>query len=259
MVFFGVPERLFALKLSPHLQWFTSTQAGLLAAAGILALWLPLADAFRRRNADAVLLGLWMFGTAFFAGFVNWTCNGRSILPMAPAVGILLVRRIEDRYHDYPRGARRWMWSLVPAGCLAVMVAWSDCQLAHAARVATTEIVRFCRPQQKPVWFQGHWGFQYYMQRAGGRPFDFSNRVAKSQDWLIIPAKSSGILVIAENEAETVREIWVPSCSWLTTLDHYAGAGFYASHFGPLPFAFGSFPDELYGVKRFTFDLPTTE
>jgi hypothetical protein len=85
-----------------HYDWFQGASRMLVelqvvfwAAGGIGVLALAGADVFRRRDACSWLLALWVFGTFLFTAFFNWTVNGRSLLPMAPAVGILIARRLE--------------------------------------------------------------------------------------------------------------------------------------------------------------------
>ena len=41
---------------------------------------------------------LWVIGTFLFAAFLNWTVNARSLLPLTPAVAILMTRRLEQNY-----------------------------------------------------------------------------------------------------------------------------------------------------------------
>ena len=72
---------------------FLQVQLWLWVVGGISILAMAVEDARRRRDAVSGLLLLWIVGTFAFTVFVNWTVNGRSILPMAPAVGILLARR----------------------------------------------------------------------------------------------------------------------------------------------------------------------
>ena len=64
---------------------------------GVSVLALAVADVWKRRDARSWLLALWVMGTFVFTAVFNWTINGRSILPMAPAVGILLARRLQQR------------------------------------------------------------------------------------------------------------------------------------------------------------------
>jgi hypothetical protein len=38
------------------------------------------------------------------------------------------------------------------------------------------------------VWFVGHWGFQYYCERAGMKPLVPGETVARAGDFVVIPA-----------------------------------------------------------------------
>jgi len=46
-----------------------------------------------------------------------------------------------------------------------------------------------------------------------------------------------------------VEKIRIRSLSWLSVMNGATGAGFYSSLFGPLPFTFGSVPEEIYDVS----------
>jgi len=52
---------------------------------GATLVGLAVSNVRRERTPEAWLLLCWVAGTMVFAGFVNWTLNGRSILPLAPA------------------------------------------------------------------------------------------------------------------------------------------------------------------------------
>ncbi len=67
-------------------------------AGGISILALACSDFWKRRDAESLLLASWIFGTFIFAAFLNWTINARSILPLIPAAGILLARRLDLDY-----------------------------------------------------------------------------------------------------------------------------------------------------------------
>ncbi len=73
-----------------------SIQLILFIAGGISTLALAIADYRRERDADSLLLLLWVVGTFWFTAYLNWTVNARSILPMVPAIGILLARRLRE-------------------------------------------------------------------------------------------------------------------------------------------------------------------
>src|SRR5437588_3234677 len=72
-----------------------SIQLVLFIAGGISVLALAISDYRRERDPDSLFLLLWVVGSFWFTAYLNWTVNVRSVLPMIPAVGILLARRLE--------------------------------------------------------------------------------------------------------------------------------------------------------------------
>src|SRR5256714_4163226 len=72
-----------------------TVEGALFATIGVGILALAVADLFHQKTADSLLLNLWVFGTFFFATMMNWSITSRTILPIAPAVGILLIRPIK--------------------------------------------------------------------------------------------------------------------------------------------------------------------
>jgi hypothetical protein len=94
---------------------------------GLSLLLLAGLDVWHQRDADAWLLLLWTLGTFAFAGFINWSTNARSILPLVVPAGILIVRRIERT--TAPCGVRWLHAGLVPvaaAAILSVAVTWAE-------------------------------------------------------------------------------------------------------------------------------------
>jgi len=139
----------------------------LLAGANILiltatALWKS------KMDADNLLLFCWIFGTFFFAAFVNWSINGRSILPMVPAVAVLLVRRIDGMNKSW-KNSHILFWPAIPAICLSLLTVQGDFVLANSARDAAAKISSEYDHGAGKLWFQGHWGFQYYNSRVANR------------------------------------------------------------------------------------------
>ena len=64
--------------------------------SGLGILFLAASDLRRHKDADSLFLFLWIIGTFIFAGFLNWSVNGRGVLPMFPVIGVLVLRRIEE-------------------------------------------------------------------------------------------------------------------------------------------------------------------
>jgi 4-amino-4-deoxy-L-arabinose transferase-like glycosyltransferase len=215
---------------------------------GLAVLALPILDWKRHRNAAALMLLLWVWGTFVFC-ILNWTINGRSILPMVPAVAILLLRRVE--FVRISANLR-----LVPffgvTALLSLLVAFADFRLADSARAAATEIrSKFAITSSATVWFQGHWGFQYYAQASGFRAFDSTQPQTRPGDLMVMPLNNTNLKPIPENTFERMAVIEVPVFPGIASVSRPLGAGFYTDIVGPLPFAFGAVPPEKYYVIRF--------
>jgi len=247
----GSNESAWTSPLLVKLQIILWTASGL----GVLAL--VVADVVQRRDAGAGLLALWVLGTFAFTAFCNWTVNGRSILPMAPAVGILIARRLDKHFPTaqmiWPRGA---VIGLAASAALSLFVLHADFLFARAARESARETCSELRVEGHLLWFEGHWGFQYYMEAGGARAIDLAHPALKSGDTFVVPANNAG-LHSSRLDTRTGRTVFsVPKSSFLATMDKSVGAGFYASIDGPLPFAFGRVPPERNYVFDFKGLLP---
>jgi hypothetical protein len=247
------------------LLWPAVIQAGLFGAAGLGVLALAVADLSSRRDSASLLLFLWVAGTFAFAAWLNWAMNGRSILPVVPAAGILLMRRLDDRRG--PARAGEWRavgWPLVPAAALALAVTWADYRWANSARTAAEQILTTDRPAGGTLWFQGHWGFQYYMEKGGARPWDFRLPRLLVGDVIVVPRNNWPVPGVAIDSArvrvDNVATIQLRPCPWLALQDRAVKAGFYVEQgFGPLPYAFGAVPPEEYTVLLRLADGTPTE
>ena len=228
---------------------FTETQTVFWAVGGAGVLALAITNIGKRRDAQSWLLVLWVFGTFLFAALFNWTVNGRSILPMAPAVGILIARRLDQNIL-----AVREIWTrgvaicLTASAALAFFVARSDFLLANAVRASERETFDKCGHDRAGFWYEGHWGFQYYLDLSGAAALDLKNPALKPGDTLAMPVHNVFISQPNSGAAELHEIISVQGSRWLTTWSEDVGAGFYSSVPGPLPFAFGKVPPETVGI-----------
>ena len=215
------------------------------AIGGVMVLLLVV-DEWWKRDADGWLPGLWVAGTFLFAALFNWTVNGRTILPMAPAVGILLARRL-------PSASGWWMgMALGLSAALALLVARADYFYAATARAGALQVLSRQAGQAKPLWFQGHWGFQAYLEVGGARAMDLKNPTLKPGDRLAIHLQNTSVLPPATNKATVIERFDLPSPRWLATWNRAAGAGFYAGTLGPLPFGFGRMPPEEFVIYQWS-------
>jgi hypothetical protein len=219
-------------------------QLALWIVVGLGALALAVEDVRRERRPESVMLLLWTGGTFVFAALVNWTVNGRSLLPLVPAVAILMARHIARRK------PRRWPYALpcglVATAALAMGVAWADLGLARSAQRAAASIVDSHQGRRGRLWIQGHWGFQFYAERAGAHHLDTARPQAVAGDIMVIPTGNTNLVPPSSRRARLVGTMEVPVPSWVATMNYHAGSGFYSSIWGPVPFAFGPAKPEVY-------------
>ena len=220
-------------------------------AGGIFALALTALDLWRRRDADSMLLTAWVFGTFIFAAILNWTVNARSVLPLVPAVAILLARGV-----DAMKGSlrdSRWVWSIPVAASLAISLwlAAADVSLAKAARETAELVHRRTVTEPGKVFFVGHWGFQYYMQELGAIPVDLTDQRATANDFLVRPENNSNTFDPPPEAIASREVIEIDKHLWITPNRYEMGAAFYSSFgFGPVPFAWGRVPPERSMIFR---------
>jgi len=243
----------FPLLTAHGEKWLFVIQFSLFTVAGVNVLLLAIADLWKRRDGDALLLLLWVSGTVIFASFLNWSVNGRSILPIVPVAGILVIRRVSERERArqiaHNAGRVKFIFPLVPALLLVLWVNWSDYRFADSARIAAAEIHHRYGKNPGTLWFLGHWGFQYYMESHGGKPVEFKKSTLSPGDIVILPLNNSHVYSLtSQNSLGIIDELRVPSARGLATMDSSLGAGFYSDFWGSLPFALGTVRDERYFV-----------
>jgi 4-amino-4-deoxy-L-arabinose transferase-like glycosyltransferase len=233
-----------------HLHWNRlSVQFTIFMAGGICVLALALSDWWKRKDADSVLVMLWVVGTFLFAVFLNWTQNGRSVLPLVPAAAILLARRA-DTFAEWSLRAKVGIFGipLLVAAVVTLWVTWADAKWAGSARVAAQSVRDHAGADAPNLTFQGHWGFQYYMQSFGFRPADFKIGF-KNGILMVIPEDSTNTHYPPQQLIVSKQIVGFDADAGISMSGAW-GAGFYSSFWGPLPYAFGSFPRERYAILR---------
>jgi 4-amino-4-deoxy-L-arabinose transferase-like glycosyltransferase len=212
--------------------------------SGVFVLALAVGDVWNGRDADSGLLALWVLGTFLFTAFFNWSVTGRSILPMAPAVGILLARRLQHRApankNSPALDSSRIGTALAAAAALAFLVALSDFVSALAVRQSALQTRARCAQDGQTLWFEGHWGFQYYLAQLGGQTLDMRHPALRNGDFLAVPLNNTNLRM----PPVPGNAFFVKGTRFLSDMNLYTGAAFYSSSDGPLPFAFGHVPPE---------------
>jgi len=238
-----------AMRVGEGSVWTAAALLGVFAVGGLGILALGMQEALKRRDPESWLLCLWLLGTFVFAAVVNWTTNGRSILPMVPAAAILIARRADGWGRGRAADLRMATVAALTA-VLAVGSAWADFAYANSAREAARRIHDKYWSTTHTLRFEGHWGFQYYMEALGAKAVNLAAPSAKEGDILVVPENNSNVYWPKENWSILVETIQVPSSRGIATMRSELGAGFYADEIGPLPFAVGEVPPERYFVFR---------
>jgi Dolichyl-phosphate-mannose-protein mannosyltransferase len=236
---------------SGSVRWLLVIQAALFVTAGLVLIILATVDLLEQKSPASVLLFLWVAGTFAFVCVACWQVSGRYLLPMLPAAGILLVRRLEFRKSLHAGNQIGPLWA--PLGfslAIALMATWADATLANSARTAAFSIQQQAGATAHTVWFEGHWGFQYYMEKQGAKAVDFWHMPFASGDAVVLPAGNSRVYTPPKDGLEPWFEYEGTTLTWLTTMNLSCGAGFYSDDWGPLPYAFGRVPPEKYVILR---------
>ena len=241
----------FPAALHADDNWLFLIQFFLFLCSAAFVVILIVADARTGRDTDSLLLFVWMMGTVVFACFLNWTVNGRSILPMAPAFGIMAARRMA-RMNTAGRDTahRLFLLPVVLALIISLAVTRADYRLANTARIAALEIHDAFKSDPGSLWFQGHWGFQYYMERLGGKAMDFMQSKVQPGDIVIMPLNNTNLKPLLPDRVLMMREFQFDPGGFLTTMNISAGAGFYMDIRGPMAYALAYDTVEKYGAFR---------
>jgi 4-amino-4-deoxy-L-arabinose transferase-like glycosyltransferase len=230
-------------------RWSFLLQAGFMAATGIGIFSLAFEDLYRHRNAESLLLTLWVLGIFLFTVFLNWTVSARNILTLIPAVGILLARKLEKTDGvGWPFAKWSPAVSLIPAAALAILIAVADTSLANTARRAAAEIPAALQGRGGAIWYEGHWGFQYYIDTEAIRPIDCTAWALFPGDLIIIPRNNTNLVPLPAELVSQLPSMYFQPIRWASAMDPTVGAGFYSHLWGPLPYVFGGVGPEQYFI-----------
>ena len=237
----------YPITTANGINWIFLVQLTFFVFAGASFIGITGNDLIRNRDSDSLLLFLWVTGTLAFTIFVNWSVNGRSILPIAPVAGIIVMRRLTRSYPSFALDRYRLYGPPALSLLIAMLVTHADYRLANTARTAAQTIHAAIKNDPGNVWFEGEWGFRYYMERAGnGKQLDYKTPLLAKGDIIIVPSNNCNTKPLFKHMATFDHEFVFDDATLFSTINIAAGAGFYSSVFGPLPFAVGYAPDKYY-------------
>jgi 4-amino-4-deoxy-L-arabinose transferase-like glycosyltransferase len=240
----GVTE----FKNSDGFRYELLLQSALFFLIGALCIYLLYCELKDQNRPLSWLLFLWITGVLFFALFLNWSINGRSILPVVPAISILLWRQLGAVKKIPQKIPVKMLLPLFPAFIISIAITWADYRLASAVQEAAVYSARSFKSSGNALWLQGAWGFQYYMQRYGANRLVINESMLQRGDWLVIPTNNSNIFPVPQDRFKVVEIKEFETVSWASVLSRLAGAGFYTSMAGSLPYTIGQGHPEVYYI-----------
>ncbi|MBX9791764.1 MAG: glycosyltransferase family 39 protein [Pirellulales bacterium] len=229
--------------------------------AAVQAAALVVLELRRRHDEASLLLVAWILGTWVFSTFLNWSVNVRTMLPLVPPLAILLARRIDEATAASAGSARWQAWlrrawpDAVPAAlamALSLLVAWGDYQYAQAQSELARVALELTEDTKGHVYFQGHWGFQYYIERGGAIALKRDSEFVFPRDVMVVPLNNINVVLFPERLVKLRDHERVPVASPTITTSGELGAGFYFGHRGsPFAYRFVRAPDEEMVVYSF--------
>ncbi len=246
------PAMLF-LFLYREKEWWLTVQGTIYAIIGIHILLLAAIEVYRKRDGAGVLIFLSILGTFIFASFLYRP--GKYLLPMLPAVSLMITRRLED--NGYGLACPRAAFLLVPALMVSMMTGWADLAWANTQRQAVRIISEKLKGYPGNVYFLGHWGFQYYMEQAGFKPMDFVNTRLNNGDIVVVPVHNTNLTNLDPGEFQLVENFQLKAHDYFGVLSFGRwNTSFYLPGTGDemgakLPFTIRRFEPETFFILRF--------
>jgi hypothetical protein len=209
----------------------------------------------RSFNWGCLALPAWYLAAFVFQYGVMFTAT-RYVLFLAPPAILIAMRATTPKPQYVALG-----WALAANLLLVVSIAVGDLIAADLYRAfAGNEMKTLRETQNTRVFFAGHWGFQYYAERAGGELIDKRNGpqlkpgdlvVIAKMPWpsLLQPAAAAGLKF--ERRSLSINRSWP-----IRTLSCGAGVLFYGNAISGcarptlLPFGFSSEPWEEFLVYQ---------
>ncbi|MBI5240713.1 MAG: glycosyltransferase family 39 protein [Elusimicrobia bacterium] len=211
-------------------------------ALASLSIFVPLPA---RGHRHGRLLAAWAAAVLVLQLFFYWSIVTRYvaflIIPIVLAQAAALEARLETR-------ALRRTYAVGLGLTLVLSLALARVDYRYAA--AQKEIAALVAEQARGrrLWFTGHWGFQYYMEKAGAAPLDALAGgwgVLRPGDIAVVPTVNT--LVLPPPGPAPGLVLPCPEPVPLRLMGR-GGAGFYSSNFGFLPYSVDGSPLDSFRI-----------
>jgi Dolichyl-phosphate-mannose-protein mannosyltransferase len=228
-----------AAVLAQKLGWVT-----FVAAATALVFADIFRDSIARRDRQQLALGLWLLPALAPVIYVH--LPAKYIVPLLPAAAILVARALAEARP----AMRRWMpAAFVAAGLIvSILVLTGIRNFARAQRQAAQDLVAPRVAAGEKVWFAGHWGFHWYAEAAGAKPAAWRGEVPQPGDVVVVSRIDNPVFISKWDRWRMLSRTSYSNRG--RVMDRQAGAGFFSSGFGYLPWVWTNGESNVFEVWR---------
>ncbi|MBI3466027.1 MAG: glycosyltransferase family 39 protein [Planctomycetes bacterium] len=144
-------------------------------------------------SEEEFLLWLWLGLVLAFNIFAVPFLAARHLLPGLPPLVWLVLRRLDQQSGPTatPGSGRLLGWTTFLTAACGFLAAKADYDFAewyrHMAVDVASRSAAGGRLKEKQLWFTGHWGWPYYAERVGLKPFLPSRFEVHAGDFLLMP------------------------------------------------------------------------
>lgn len=233
--------------------WGFRLQVAFFLLAGVHLAFFAVAECRQQRDPVSLFLLLWIVCMLIFAGILNWTVNVRSFLPAVPAAAILTIRRLERLHPGVPLVAS-FLAPLLPALAIAFGLVTADYKAANLVRTVAGQLAARYQSPGHQLWFNGHEGFQYYLEQFGAQTIDSGQSVLEPGDIVLVSWSAGTCVPLPAGSVGLLFTMSRDSSSWwnLSGDGKYGLAGFYDADWGPVPFTIGGTERNYLVAKIYT-------
>ena len=205
-----------------------------LAGLGAAVLVDVLVDGIRRRDGVQLALGLWLFLPLPTAIYIH--LPAKFLVATAPAASILAARAMAEQ----PRVGKAVLAVTVALGMgLGVAILRADSAFSGLARTTSNTLIAPLVAQGHHVWYVGHWGFQWYAEKAGARYFTITPPHPAIGDLVVSSVNSEPSLEVEEMDGLVRMKRVEDRRPGGRIMSRKAGSGFFSNTWGYLPWAWG--------------------
>jgi 4-amino-4-deoxy-L-arabinose transferase-like glycosyltransferase len=221
---------LFISGGKSHLALLIAPAAGV--GAGVL--WDVIGEGWRRRDAIQIVLGLSLLIALPIVIYLHMP--SKYLLASAPTASILIGRALAARSRMLSRAI---LGATVVAGVvLGLLMIRADAEFAGLGRRAANELIAPQVAAGRTVWFAGHWGFQWYAEKAGARCLTKTPPLPLRGDLAVSSLNSYGYAINLFPKRKLLATL-EDSTPGGRIMDKSLGSGFYSTGWGFLPWAWG--------------------